>query len=91
MFYILGVKPQIHQSEPRTYTKVVPLKEKKFLSLCCIAKNIEWNVMDFVEPKFDGFISILIPLWRIYASPINTEYLFGGGRGRAGKTELVLK
>jgi hypothetical protein len=29
--------------ELRTYTKVVPFKEKKFLSLCSIGENIEWN------------------------------------------------
>ena len=39
----LGVKPLIHQSELRTYTNVIPFKEKKFPSLCCIVKNTEWN------------------------------------------------
>jgi hypothetical protein len=33
-----GVKPLIHQSE-----KIVPFKEKKFLSLCSIVKTTEWN------------------------------------------------
>jgi hypothetical protein len=28
--YFIGVKPLIHQSELRTYTKVVPFKEKKY-------------------------------------------------------------
>ena len=39
----LSVKPLIHQSELRTYTKVVPFQEKKFLSLCSIVKTTEWN------------------------------------------------
>ena len=39
----LGVKPLIRQSELRTYTKVVPFQEKKFLSLCSIVKTTEWN------------------------------------------------
>ena len=43
MLELDGVKPIIHQSELRTYTKVVPFKEKKILSLCCIVKNTEWN------------------------------------------------
>jgi hypothetical protein len=38
-----GVKPIIHQSELRTYTKVVHFQEKKFLSLCSIVKTTEWN------------------------------------------------
>jgi hypothetical protein len=51
MFYsnqyntVIGVKPPIHQSELRTYTKVVPFQEKKFLSLCSIVKTTEWNGM----------------------------------------------
>ena len=32
-----------NQLELRTYTKVVPFKEKTFLSLCSIGENIEWN------------------------------------------------
>jgi len=39
----IGVKPLIHKSELRTYTKVVPFQEKKFLSLCSIVKTTEWN------------------------------------------------
>ena len=38
-----GVKPLIHQSELRTYTKVVPFQEKKFLSFCSIVKTTECN------------------------------------------------
>jgi hypothetical protein len=40
-----GVKPLIHQSELRTYMKVVPFlfSRKKFLSLCSIVKTTEWN------------------------------------------------
>jgi hypothetical protein len=41
--WYLGVKPLIDQSEVRTYTKVVPFKEKMFHSLCCILKNIRYN------------------------------------------------
>jgi hypothetical protein len=42
---VIGVKPPIHQSELRAYTKVVPFQEKKFLSLCSIVKTTEWNGM----------------------------------------------
>jgi hypothetical protein len=38
-----GVKPLIHQSELRTYTKVVAFQEKEFLSLCSIVNTTEWN------------------------------------------------
>ena len=44
-FCSLGVKPLIHLSELRTYTKVVPFQENKFLSLCSIAKITEGNGM----------------------------------------------
>jgi hypothetical protein len=40
---VYGVKPLIHQSELRTYTKVVPFQEKT--SLCSIVKTTEWNGM----------------------------------------------
>jgi hypothetical protein len=39
----LCVKPLIHQSDLRTYTKVVPFQEKKFLSLWSIVTTTEWN------------------------------------------------
>ena len=41
----LGVKPLIHQSELRTYTNVVPFKEKKvpFALLYCEKYWMEWN------------------------------------------------
>jgi hypothetical protein len=59
----------IHQSELRT--KVVPFKEKKFLSLCTIVKTIESNRIikidnwskiywDYFKPKCYGFICHLI-------------------------------
>jgi hypothetical protein len=38
-----GDKPIIHQSELRTYTKVVSFKENSSFSLCCIVTNTEWN------------------------------------------------
>ena len=40
----LGVKPIIHQSELRTYTKVVPLKKiVPFALLYCEKYWMEWN------------------------------------------------
>ena len=39
----IGVKPIIHQSELRTYTKVVLFKENSSFLLCCIVKYTEWN------------------------------------------------
>jgi hypothetical protein len=48
-----GVKSLIHQSELRTHTKVVRLKEKKFLSFCCIVKNTERNEIINIDPGDD--------------------------------------
>jgi hypothetical protein len=48
---VSGVKPLIHQSELRT--KVVPFKEKKSLSLCSIAKTIEWNGIIKIDNKLN--------------------------------------
>jgi hypothetical protein len=41
----LGVKPVIHQSELRTYTKVVPFQEKNSFHFVnySIVKTTEWN------------------------------------------------
>jgi hypothetical protein len=41
----LGVKPVIHQSELRTYTKVVPFQEKSSFHFInySIVKTTEWN------------------------------------------------
>jgi hypothetical protein len=52
----------IHQSELRTYTKVVPFQEKKYLTLCstfCIVKTTEWNGLILkliIEVKYIGII-----------------------------------
>jgi len=52
----------IHQSELRTYTKVVPFQEQKYLSLCstlCIVKTTEWNELILkliIEVKYIGII-----------------------------------
>ena len=59
----LGVKPLIHQSELWTCTKVVLLKEK-FLSLCCILKNITGKcdgINKIGKNKFN--ISMMMSVW----------------------------
>ena len=40
----LGVKPQIHQSELKTYTKVVPFKEKSSFHF-----DVLWEILNGIE------------------------------------------
>jgi hypothetical protein len=43
-FLTLGVKPLIHQSELRTYTKVVPFKEKSSFHFVVL-----WKILNGME------------------------------------------
>jgi len=54
----LGVKPLIHQSELRTYTKVVPFQEKTsfhFVVLWKLLNGMEWLKL-IIEVKYIGII-----------------------------------
>jgi hypothetical protein len=58
--YVLyyGVKPLIHQSELRTYTKVVPFQEKNsfhFVVLWKLLNGMEWLKL-IIEVKYIGII-----------------------------------
>ena len=84
---LLGVKPLIHQSELRTYTKVVLFKRKKFLSLCRILKFFKCNdinqirnwrsiyIMIILSPNLVAFSCILILYGGFDTWDINTEFL----------------
>ena len=54
----VGVKPIIHQSELRTYTKVVPFQEKSsfhFVVLWILLNGMEWLKL-IIEVKYIGII-----------------------------------
>jgi hypothetical protein len=67
--YVLyyGVKPLIHQSELRTYTKVVPFQEKNsfhFVVLWKLLNGMEWLKL-IIEVKYIGII-VLKRTWFLY-------------------------
>ena len=50
---VSGVKPLIHQSELRTYTKVITFKEKSSFHFVVNVKTTEWNGMIKTDNKLN--------------------------------------